>query len=576
MTNARLAGMFALVFLVPGVRPLLAQPTTRVSVDSNGIQGDQTSWLPAISADGRYVAFESAATNLVPGDTNARSDVFVRDLVGSRTVRVSVSSSGAQAKGGGSFHVAVSSDGRFVAFASDAKNLVSGDGNGYTDVFRHDRDADGNGIFDEPSGISTIRVSVDSGGAEGNFFSDYPSISGDGRFVAFASAAWNLVPGDSNDLYDVFVHDCQTGRTVRVSVDDSGQEADGDSGPSVLSTDGRFVAFSSNATNLVASDTNGCLDIFVHDRDADGNGVFDESGGILTTRASVDSAGGESNGSSTQPSMSADARFVAFASDAVNLVGGDTNGRSDAFVHDRLTGETTRVSVDSAGAQGNSESGYPPSISVDGRFVAFASIATNLVSDDTNSAPDVFVRDRETGITTRVSLDSAGTETGNNIEGGAFDPAISGDGRLVAFESLASDLVPGDTNVASDVFLRDRIDLHFNGVPSYPNSVNYTLTNANGDTGKLALVMLSCTGIGGFALPDGRTILLTFDACTVLGFQFSFILSGTVDGSGSATTPLFQFPLAPPGVTIDCAAVTIDLPLGKFVSISGPIAFVTQ
>ncbi len=196
------------------------------------------------------------------------------------------------------------------------------------------------------------------------------------------------------------------------------------------------MAFQSFATNLVSGDTNGQLDVFVHDR---------QSG--ATERVSVDSG----NNGSYAYSISADGRCVAFSSDANNLVSGDTNGDSDVFVHDRQSGATERVSVDSAGAQGNLDSNSP-SISADGRYVAFWGWASNLVSGDTNATADVFVHDRQNGATERVSVKSAGAQ-GN---GRSDDPSISADGRCVAFHSWATNLVSGDTNATEDVFVRDR------------------------------------------------------------------------------------------------------------------------
>jgi Tol biopolymer transport system component len=173
-----------------------------------------------------------------------------------------------------------------------------------------------------------------------------------------------------------------------------------------------------------------------------------------TTRVSVDSQGAQGNGwSGPASSISADGRFIAFASYATNLVAGDTNGYMDVFVHDRQTGETTLVSVDSQGLQGNGTSGENIiCISADGRFVVFDSLASNLVSGDLNGLEDVFVHDRETGETTLVSVDSQGTQ-GN---GDSFGGSISADGRFVVFDSLASNLVPGGTNGGGDVFMHDR------------------------------------------------------------------------------------------------------------------------
>src|SRR6266446_5737670 len=298
---------------------------------------------------------------------------------------------------------------------------------------------------------TTERVSVASGGTEANGASLSSALSADGRFVAFDSAATDLVAADTNGVSDVFVHDRQTGATERVSVASGGAQADGSSGligfafPPALSADGRFIAFVSVATNLVAGDTNGATDVFVRDR---------QTG--TTERVSVASGGTQANNASRYPALSADGRFVAFQSDATNLVVGDTNGMTDVFVHDRQTGTTERVSVASGGGtQGTGNSGgffAFPALSADGRFVAFQSDATNLVAGDTNGATDVFVHDRQTGTTERVSVASGGTQ-GNGFSAG---PALSADGRFVAFHDTATNLVAGDTNGASDVFVHDR------------------------------------------------------------------------------------------------------------------------
>jgi Tol biopolymer transport system component len=290
----------------------------------------------------------------------------------------------------------------------------------------------------------TTRVSVDSTGIQGNDpsgFGSPPSLSADGRFVAFTSRADNLVAGDTNGVEDIFVHDRQTGQTTRVSVDSAGTQGNGPSDFPFISADGRFVAFQSRAGNLVAGDTNFVVDIFVHDR---------QTG--QTTRVSVDSAGTQGNLDSLLPSISADGRFVAFESESNNLVAGDLNFVFHIFVHDRQTGQTTRVDVGLVGIQGNGGESFSPFISADGRFVAFSSFADNLVAGDTNFVPDIFVHDRQTGQTTRVSVDSAG------IEGNDFSvfPSISADGRFVAFESFSTNLVAGDTNGSPDIFVHDR------------------------------------------------------------------------------------------------------------------------
>jgi Tol biopolymer transport system component len=404
-----------------------------VSVASDGTQGNAPSGFSALSADGRFVAFVSRASNLVPLDGNRLGDIFVRDRQTGTTERVSVTSAGTEGNGSSGdffFYVSVpalSADGRFVAFASGASNLVAGDTNDEADIFVHDRQT------------GTIeRVSVASDGTQGGspvFGSLVSTLSADGRFVAFASDATNLVAGDTSGQIDVFVHDRETGATERVSVASDGTQQDsGSLTPVALSADGRFVAFQSDATNLVGDDTNGKFDVFVHDRLTG-----------ATERVSVASDGTEGNGASASFALSADGRFVAFASSATNLVAGDTNGVPDVFVRDRLTGTTERVSVTSDGAEGTggSSGSLNPTLSADGRFVAFLSDAN--LAGDTGGAVDVFVHDRQTATTVRPL-------------GGGVSPTsvvLSANGHSLAFDSVATDLVAGDTNGAQDVFVHD-------------------------------------------------------------------------------------------------------------------------
>ena len=367
------------------VRDRAGGRTERVSVSSKGKQGNSGSAGPMLSGDGRFVTFSSGAANLVAGDTNGRSDIFVHDRMTGETTRVSVAADGAQGDNNSIGTAAISADGRFVAFTSDASNLVP-------------QTAPGRHIYVKDRSTGAIeRVSVDSHGdpAQG-FVAASPAISGDGRFVAFASSASNLVKRDTNGTTDVFVHDRITGTTVRASVDSAGAQSNDVSFRPDLNGDGRFVVFDSAASNLVPGDTNGVPDVFVHDL---------LSG--ATERVSVDSFGGEANGQSVGPGIrggsafgariSGDGRLVAFDSIATNLVAGDTNTCGpfytdiagecpDVFVHDRLTGETVRVSVDSAGAQANDAS-TDPDISADGSTTAFFSAASNLVAGDTNTCP---------------------------------------------------------------------------------------------------------------------------------------------------------------------------------------------
>ena len=413
--------------------PAFAQVTQRVSLDTGAVQGNWDSEPGVISAAGGVVAFTSRASNLVPGDTNAEWDLFVRDLRTGVTERVSVASDGTEAAGESGIG-SISADGRFVAFWSRAANLVAGDTNGAVDVLVRDRLAG-----------TTERVSLATGGAQAMGDSYTGSISADGRFVVFQSIAANLISGDSNGTWDVFVHDRQSGATERISLDSTGAQAHGASTVPSISADGRCVAFWSLATNLVPGDTNHSVDAFVRDL---------TSG--TTERVSVATGGAQGSGPQNGPgaiAISADGRFVAFSTVADDLVPGDTNGLDDVFVHDRASHTTERVSVDSSGVQGNSNSEHP-SLSANGRYVTFMSLSTNLVPGDTTGYSDVFVRDRASGATERVSINS--TRVAGN--GASFSGAdsISADGRWVAFSSGATNLVSGDSNTYADVFVYDR------------------------------------------------------------------------------------------------------------------------
>jgi len=382
------------------VHDCLTGITERVSLDSLGGQANGFSHSHSVSANGRHVVFESDATNLVAGDTNGWPDVFVHDRLTAQTTRISVGATGAQANHwSGGQGLSVSGDGRYVAFNSLASNLVASDSNSTTDIFVHDRDTDADGIFDEPGAIVTTIASLTSAGAQGNAISAWCAISSDGRQVAFVSFATNLVAGDTNGFPDVFVHDMYSGQTSRVSLSAAGVQGNALSGngSTTISGDGRYVGFNSFATNLDPSATLGWQNVFVHDRDVDGDGLFDEPGAIATTLASADSAGVQGNGSSCCPSLSSDGRFLTFNSGAPNLVAGDTNGVGDVFVRDRQYATIERVSLSAAGAQGNGSSSSP-SISDDGRLVAFLSEASNLVAGDANGYGDVFVRDRDCSL----------------------------------------------------------------------------------------------------------------------------------------------------------------------------------
>ena len=407
-----------------GAFPAWAAPgdTTRVSVDSSGAQANASSWGATLSSNGRYVAFASGASNLVSEDTNEAVDIFVHDRQTGTTTRVSVDSDGLQADAWSGDIPAISDDGRYVAFYSEASNLVSEDTNGIGDVFVHDRQ----------TGVTT-RASVSSSGAEVNGVIDEYSIdiSGGGRYIVFSSDASSLVSGDTNGVGDIFVHDHQTGQTTQVSVASDGTGANAASRDPSISSDGRYVAFSSDATNLISGDTNGKTDVFVHDR---------QTG--TTTRVSVNSIGIQANEGGTSPDISGDGRYVVFHSKSYNLTTEDETYDSQVYLHDRQTGQTTLASRFSDGELMVTGEIDTPTISKDGRYVAFSLYDKSLNFDGLMS---IWVRDLQTGTSVEVAY---GNES-------SFNPSLGGDGSLVAFHSPASNLVSGDTNGATDVFVSE-------------------------------------------------------------------------------------------------------------------------
>ena len=360
-----------------------------------------------------------------------------------------------------SYYPSLSADGRFVGFASGATNLIVGDTNGTDDGFLRNRE-DGR----------TLRPTLSSSETQANGPSYLPLVSGSGRFVAFVSEASNLVSGDTNGVGDVFLRDRKPPQTTRrVSVSSAGVQGDGESGGfgSAISANGRWIAFASAASNLVPGDTNGEPDIFLHDA---ANGT--------TTRVSVATGGTQANGDSFLPALSANGRYIVFTSDASNLVANDANGALDIFLHDRTTQVTSRVSLGAGGVQANGMSHFG-AISADARYVAFDSDATNLIPGG-SSLRNVYARDRVTGKVTRLSVSLPGSRT----EGGGSQPVISADGRYVAFQSDARNLVPGDTNGRTDIFVCDRqtgiitrVNLGPGGAQANDNSQNAAIS-ANG------------------------------------------------------------------------------------------------
>lgn len=484
-----LAIAFSISFLAGGLR---GQVTERVSLGTNGAQSGTGAEIPSpvgavISGDGRYVLFTSYDSNLVPGDMNATWDVFIRDRLLSTTERVSVDAAGGDSNGvSGEFSIAITRDGRFVAFDGRASNLVAGDTNGARDIFVRDRLLG-----------TTERVSVDSLGVQGNGNCFHVSITPDGRFVAFESVASNLVPGDVNGMDDIFLHDRATGTTELVSISTAGALGNGDSLYPSVSADGLYVAFASNASNLAPLDTNGCVDVFLRNRQLG-----------LTTRVSRSSSGSQGNSHSNFPCISADGRYIAFMSQATNLVSGDTNGRDDVFVNDRITAVTERVSVGLAGLQGDNHS-TEPSFSADGRLLAFQSSATNLVANGPGTVSSrIYVRDLSTGTNEIASFATNGTDPNN---GGCSEAWISADGRYVAFRSPASDLVPGDTNGNWDVFIHDRLASGFTSLCE-PGLGSVIACPCGNDSSSAARGCDNSASTGGAALGASGNAYLSIDS----------------------------------------------------------------
>jgi hypothetical protein len=423
-----------LVVLLAGVA--FSVPASAAELASVGIFGRSENGASsgvAVDSDGSAVAFFSDSSLLVPSDTNQVRDVFIRIFDPNDPASAITE------------RVSVSSTGTQANRASHAAGgapAVNGDGN--VVAFYSDASnlvsGDTNGRRDvfvrfRDSGI-TERISIGTGGEQGNGDSVYPSISGDGRFVAFQSQASNLVPGDTNNASDIFVRDLVSGTTEVVC----GVFGDRFSSSPAISDDGNFVAFASGATNLVPDDNNRFIDIFVCDR----------SSGVIERVSLPNSGVGEGNGDSILPAISAAGEVVGFKSLASNLVASDNNNVVDVFVRDRNAGVTERISVSRTGGDGNDFS-FPPSVSDDGRFVAFGSFATNLVANDINNTSNVFVRDRQIGITLFADRNENGDQANNGTPD--LPPSISGDGMRIGFVSFASNLAPNDGNVAADVFV---------------------------------------------------------------------------------------------------------------------------
>jgi hypothetical protein len=471
------ATVFAgLIALTSGAAP--AQQLTLVSADAGGIKGNNQSHRPDISANGRYIAFGSSASNLV-GGTSPGMDVFLKDMVTGQIDLVSKASDGTPGNNTSASPISISADGRYVTFLSFATNLVPNDTNGRYDQFWHDR------VTGE-----TQMINVADDGSISNNFADFSSVSGNGRYVAFRSNATNLVaPAPSGN--QIYLRDTQAGTTRLISRNSAGSPQGG--GEPDISADGRWVVYRGVPLGVYVVDTLNCT-----------------QSACSVTRVDVNNLGQPVTGHTSvlHPKISGDGRYVTWESDAAGYVTNDTNGTADIFVRDMLSGTTTRVSVANDGTQANSFS-YTPDISDDGRYVIFTSNATNLAGSDTNGVLDIYMHDRLDGQTVRVTRTSMGGELNNHA---SYYSRISGNGQRVVFSTNATNVMPSDTDATEDVYAIDT------GPPNQP-----PVADAGPDLG---------TAVGERVQLSG---LLSSDAeSPVLALQYAWTIESAPTGSTAA------------------------------------------
>ena len=507
----------------------------RVSTSATGAEAFRgaSDYTPVLSPDGAKVAFTSFSPDLTPGGTGGFDAVFVKDMATGAITLVSVDANGLKQQGGNSSAPVFSADGARLAFTSESFRLGSG-----SDVV----------VKNLVTG-ALIVASTDAAGAQVQGFSGSGVFSPDGAKVAFASSSSGLTPGDTNGVQDLFVKDLASGAVTRISTDAGGGQANGSSALPVFSPDGTKVAFVSSASNLAPGDTNGFGDIFVKDL---------VSGAV--TRVSAGSGGAQANGNSDAPVFSPDGAKVAFSSAASNLVGGDINGIADIFVKDMASGAITLVSTNAAGVEAAATGtlgSVAPVFSPDGTRIAFVSPGTNLVAGDTNGVNDIFVKNLVTGSIRRVSADAFEAQA----DGRSSRPAFSPDGKRIAFVSFGASLVPGDTNGAGDVFVKDLarfpLGATANAAPvaageSYTTNQDTRLTvtaagvlandvDANGDA--LSAVLVAGPGHGVLALGANGGFTYTPAAGYSGADSFRYLASDGVDTSSPVMVALSVMPV---------------------------------
>jgi TolB protein len=487
-------------------RERVLQEPTRVEVNDMG--------------DVAFAATEgSALTNQpwVPGDNNGVPDVIVRRVSEDKTFGLTVGRGALGNDASGSAHTDLS--GSTVVFSSAASNLVSGDNNGYPDIFIRSQDG-------------SLRRIVAVDGSEPNGPSFDPKISSDGQWVVFLSRATNLTREGGNGKSQVYLYSVQSGDLWLVSRNLRGSYANDDSASPSVSNRGDVV-FASAANDLADGDSNNHMDIFRYSH-ADGS-LF-----RITTES-----GREPNGSSGDPVISSDGQWIAFSSEASNYVSGDTNRKSDVFVYHMESGRIVRVTINTR-VQLDGES-YQPSISGDGRYIAFASESTNVDPRDTDSLPDIYIWDRETGGITLASVNSFGLKA----DLGGRRPSISHDGNRVAFESDATNLMPLDKPNDTDIYVYDArtrwvYPISVRGcIPGEAPSFNPTIS---GDGG-LVVFQTNATNLSDLPLGSNAYAVLQQVVCTPPG---DVNRDGMIDDADLLQV-LFDF-----GQETSCADVTMD------------------
>jgi Tol biopolymer transport system component len=508
--------LFVPSFLVILGSAALAQGVRRVSVDLNGGEADGASGVVSVSSDGRRVAFESRATDLVPNDTNAMTDVFVRDLAAGTTQRVSVGTGGQQGEGHSKMGW-LSRDGRWLAFSS----FANFDGTS----------SPASRIYVRDLALSTTTLAVPIG------TSNTPVISDDGRYVAFMSDSGAILPGDGNLMFDVYLRDRQTGAYECISVGMGGGAANNISEDPQLSADGRYVAFTSHADDLVPGDTNGLQDVFLRDRQLG-----------TTIRVNVDVNGNQAD-YGVQPSLSADGRFIAFQN--MSALTSTPTPYPQIYVRDLVSGAIELASVDAQGAPANKYC-MKPTLSPSGRFVAFTSHATNLAASDSNGHPDVYVRDRLAGATKLASRTASGASGNQPSPAMVWErrgAAVTDTGTAV-FSSSASNLVAGDTGAFDDVFVSDppagpatpyctagtsfngcQATLSSTGIPSPTSPSGFVVTATGMDGNRSALFFYGISGTVAFPWGTSGSVICVKSPLQRTDVQTSTGTIGSCNGS---------------------------------------------